>query len=111
MVFTMISIVSTLQIATSRPKRRRNLRPTVDQQIRDMTSQFPSLHTSRVLEYLPDLHTLERGVMASAMRMEEEADTLEGTGEETDTLLESQAGITESMDLTRLVYLLILTCF
>ncbi|XP_072166593.1 coiled-coil domain-containing protein 87-like [Diadema setosum] len=69
-------------IETSRPKRRKHHRPTVDQQIRDMTSQFPALHTAKVLDFLPDLQTMERGMMSSPMEEEREAEEEDEDDEE-----------------------------
>ncbi|XP_038071406.1 coiled-coil domain-containing protein 87-like isoform X2 [Patiria miniata] len=50
-------------IETSRPKRKKRYRQTVDREVRDLNRQMPAIQSHKVLDYLPDVDILQRGLL------------------------------------------------
>ncbi|XP_071795069.1 coiled-coil domain-containing protein 87-like [Asterias amurensis] len=50
-------------IETSRPKRKKRYRQTVEREVRDLKRQMPPIQSHKVLDYLPDVNVLQRGLL------------------------------------------------
>ncbi|XP_022100889.1 coiled-coil domain-containing protein 87-like isoform X2 [Acanthaster planci] len=50
-------------IETSRPKRKKRYRQTVEREVRDLNRQMPAIQSHKVLDYLPDVNLLQRELL------------------------------------------------
>lgn len=74
-------------IETSRPKRKKRYRQNVELEVRDMNRQMPqAIQASRVLDLLPDVQMMQRGLFLDDVPPEVAPSVVESQGETRETI-------------------------